>query len=72
MLVWSFKKIAALNQATGFVTCPDALGETLITAGDAQLPAIGATFLKYIEDDVSAVPVEAPAEVVKSPAKAAK
>jgi hypothetical protein len=71
MLVWSFKKIPALNQATGFVTCADALGETLITAGDAQLPAIGATFLKYI-DDVSAVPVEEPAEVVKAPAKAAK
>ena len=61
MLVWAYKKIASLNNSLGFVATTKAIGEPLVTSGDAQDPKIGAKALKYIDNAYDTTPPVIPA-----------
>jgi hypothetical protein len=47
--VWAFQPLRELNNELGYVECEEALAETLIKAGRAQDPRVGATALNYID-----------------------
>ena len=48
-LVWSFKKLPALNNRVGFIEVTDSQATTLLASGDVQDPKIGAKALCYID-----------------------
>ena len=53
-MVWSYKRLPALDNRVGFVEVSKAEATTLIASGDVQDPKIGAKALKYIDDAYAA------------------